>query len=252
MAREEHNDRNLKRGLIGLGVALALGLLGSAALVSATLSSIKRTHLALEVKGYAERDIESDYATWTGTFTTRAPDLETAYQDLARQRGSVREFLAAQGVPHGAFELDPVTTAVLFAQNERGGVTNRVEGYALSQQVRLASRELDLVATVAERSSELVRQGIEFAAYRPQYFYAGLGALKIDMLAEATRDAHRRAEVLAEQSGGRIGSLLSARQGVFQITPAHSTEVSDYGRNDTSSRQKSIKAVVTVRYAVGR
>jgi hypothetical protein len=45
---------------------------------------------------------------------------------------------------------------------------------------------------------------------------------------------------------------LSARQGVFQITPAHSTEISDYGRNDTSSREKSIKAVVTVRYAVER
>jgi hypothetical protein len=35
---------------------------------------------------------------------------------------------------------------------------------------------------------------------------------------------------------------------VFQITPAHSTEISGYGRNDTSSREKSIEAVITVRY----
>lgn len=247
-------DKEGKRGLglLGLGVALAVGLVISAALVSRSLLAFKRTDLALEVKGYAERDIQSDFATWSGTFTTRSSALEPAYETLAQHRQRVMEFLEAQGVAVGVFELDPVDTGVLFERDEHGVTTNRVEGYALSQRVRVASHDIDLVATTAQRSSELVRQGVEFAASRPRYFYTDLEVLKIDMLSEATRDAHRRATVLAEHSGGRIGTLLSARQGAFSITPAHSTEVSDYGRNDTSSRAKAIKAVVTVRYEVGR
>ena len=141
---------------------------------------------------------------------------------------------------------------MLFARNAQGAPTNQVEGYALSQEVRVASADIDLVSSVSKHSARLVEQGVEFSSYRPEYFYTRLGELKISMLAEATADARDRAEVLAKNGGGRIGHLMSARQGVFQITPAHSTEISDYGRNDTSSREKSIKAVVTVRYAVER
>jgi hypothetical protein len=52
------------------------------------------------------------------------------------------------------------------------------------------------------------------------------------------------------ESDSRGGPLRYARQGVFQVTPANSAEVSDYGRNDTTSREKSIKAVATIRYAI--
>jgi hypothetical protein len=40
------------------------------------------------------------------------------------------------------------------------------------------------------------------------------------------------------------------RVGVFQITPRFSTEVADYGINDTSSRDKDITAVVRVTFAL--
>ena len=39
--------------------------------------------------------------------------------------------------------------------------------------------------------------------------------------------------------------------GVFQITPRNSTDVSDYGINDTSSREKDVTAVVTVTFGLG-
>ena len=239
-------------GLVGLGVAIALGMLASSVVVSQAVIQIKQENQALEVKGFAEKKIISDFASWTGSFTTRAPQLTDAYEQLSRHRDTVGAFLHDQGVPESSYELFPVGTSVLFGRNAQGSITNEVEGYALSQEVRVASADIALVSSVSKHSAQLVEQGVEFSSYRPEYFYTRLGELKISMLAEATADARQRAEVLAENGGGRIGHLLSARQGVFQITPAHSTEVSDYGRNDTSSREKSIKAVVTVRYAVER
>jgi hypothetical protein len=46
--------------------------------------------------------------------------------------------------------------------------------------------------------------------------------------------------------------MRSSSQGVFQITPRDSTEVSDYGFNDTSSREKDVNAVVSATFAVNR
>ena len=49
---------------------------------------------------------------------------------------------------------------------------------------------------------------------------------------------------------GELGSVRSAQLGVYQVTPRNSTEVSDYGINDTTSRDKDVTAVVSVTFAV--
>ena len=73
---------------------------------------------------------------------------------------------------------------------------------------------------------------------------------KLTMLAEATEDGYRRAKTLAQNSGGEVGPLRSARQGVFQITEPYSTETSGYGMYDTSTIDKTVKAVVTLEYSI--
>ena len=44
--------------------------------------------------------------------------------------------------------------------------------------------------------------------------------------------------------------LISAQQGVLQITERHSTETSGYGVYDTATIEKTAKAVVTLEYAI--
>jgi hypothetical protein len=244
-------DGGAGRGLVGLGVALGLALVASSWIFSQAVLTVRREGQTVEVKGFAERSLQSDLAVWTGSITTRGAELAEASQRLEAQSGALASFLAAQGVPDAEVELLPVQTQALFAQDEKGHATNRVEGYALTQQVRVTSADIDRVTQVSKNAAALIRQGIELSSWPPEYLYTKLEDLKISMLGEATSDARRRAEELARQSGSAIGPLRWARQGVFQITPAHSTEVSDYGRNDTTTREKSIKAVVTVGYAVG-
>ena len=237
-------------GLVGLGAFIALGLVASAALVSNAAMQVKRQNQALEVKGYAERAIDSDLAIWTGSFTTRAPALESAYEALEEDRAKVIAFLTREGLP--SYDLQPVSMSTTYRRNDKGRSTNEIEGYVLTQAVKITSNDIERIARISREAASLVKTGVEFSTHHPQYLYTRLGELKIAMLGEATADARERAETLARESGGALGPLLSARQGVFQITPAHSTEISDYGRNDTSAREKSIKAVVTVRFAVGQ
>ena len=237
-------------GLIGLGASLGVALLASTWIASETALAVKSRQQTIEVKGYAERPIVSDLAVWNASFTVREADVAAASARLGAQRAVVQAFLDGQAVPEEAVEWLPVQTTVLFGRDAQGMPTHEVEGYALSQPVRVSSTDIDGVTRLSEASGALLRQGIELSAWSPEYFYTQLDELKIAMLGEATADARARARELAARSEARIGPLRWARQGVFQITPRHSTEVSDSGQNDTSSREKSIKAVVTVGYAL--
>ena len=45
-------------------------------------------------------------------------------------------------------------------------------------------------------------------------------------------------------------NLVSARQGIFQVTAENSTDLSDYGVYDTSTIDKVVKIVVTLSYTI--
>ena len=74
----------------------------------------------------------------------------------------------------------------------------------------------------------------------------------MEPLPAATEDARRRAELIVKGLGGKLGAMRSSALGVYQVTPRDSTDVSDYGINDTTSREKDVNAVVSVTFAVKR
>ena len=68
----------------------------------------------------------------------------------------------------------------------------------------------------------------------------------------ATADAEERASTIAQGLGGHLGAVRNVSLGVYQITPRNSTDVSNEGISDTSSRLKDVTAVVSVTFAVNR
>ena len=89
-----------------------------------------------------------------------------------------------------------------------------------------------------------------FTTQSPEFIYTKAGEAKIEMLAEATRDARQRAEQIAVQGGSAVASLCDAEMGVIQITPPYSGQTSWEGMNDTTSLNKTITAVVTATFAL--
>ncbi len=83
-----------------------------------------------------------------------------------------------------------------------------------------------------------------------EYFVSNLADIKAEMLALATADAKVRAEEIAKSSGNKVCGLLSARSGVFQIRKPLSTDVSDYGIYNTSSKEKEIAVTVTATFKI--
>ena len=98
----------------------------------------------------------------------------------------------------------------------------------------------------------LLERRLHVSAGSLAYISTELDKAKLAALERATEEARRRAEILVHGLGGKLGRMRSSSQGVYQVTPRDSTDVSDYGINDTSSREKDVNAVVSATFAVNR
>lgn len=239
-----------RHGLFSLGVTLSLGLIISTFLAAGTLQKVKLANQTILVKGCAERPIQSDLATWHATLWAQSEKADEAYRKLRADLSVVRDYLREKGVPDDVVTVSSIFTAKMYARDQKGNFTDTITGYRLSQCVYIRSGEIEKVTRISRECTDLIEKGVEIDSASPQYVYTKLNELKIAMLGEAARDARNRAEQLAKESGSKVGALRSATQGVFQVTPVDSTEVADYGINDTSSVTKKVRAVITVRYAV--
>ncbi len=237
-------------GLAALGFMLALGLVLASMIISGTIKKIKLTDQKISVKGYAEKQIKSDLGIWSGEFSVFSTDMVSAYTKLEADLGKVVKYLESKGIKKESITISSVITNRQYKVNDQGNPTNELIGFTLSQTISVTLGNVQLITTVANESTELIKQGIEFISYAPQYYYTKINDLKIEMLGEAAKDARIRADQLAKNSGSEVASLVSASQGVFQITPKNSTEVTDTGMFDTSSIEKTIKAVITLEYSI--
>ena len=237
--------------IIILGVCIAAATIISSVILSqGVLKVMKFTREQITVTGSAQKDIESDLIVWKMALSRRDAGLKAAYALLKSDLEKVRAYLASKGVADSEYVVSPVGTTTLYKKNEKGYDTNEIEGYVLSQTIEVKSKYVDKTTQVSREATELIDQGVEVESYAPEYFYTKLDELKIEMLARATENAKERAVKMVNATGNRIGFMRSAKMGVFQITPVNSTEISDWGVNDTSSLDKRVTAVVNVSFAI--
>jgi hypothetical protein len=231
-------------GLLVLGIAIVV----VAHIISTTVRDVK-THDTLSVTASARVPISADLVKWSLTVTEEDASTAPAARRLRRDTSLVRKFLLAAGIP-----ADEITPSVVSSSQLviRGPRRKRVVRYSVSQELDVRTKQIDVVEAAATRVGSLLEQGIAVEAQPLAYLSTELAQAKLTALERATAEARRRAEILAKGLGGKLGRMRSSSQGVYQVTPRDSTDVSDYGINDTSSREKDVNAVVSATFAVNR
>ena len=247
----------MKKNSIGNSQIIVLGICIAAATIIASIilsqgfmKVMKITHEQITVTGSAQKSIKSDYIAWTGTFSRRSDDLSAAYKELKNDAVKVKAYLISKGINEKEIITSQVYTTVLYKKNEKGNDTNDIQGYLLSQNFDIKSSNVEKITMISRESTDLINQGVGFVSCAPSYTYTKLDELKVEMLASASENAKQRAEKMLAATGSKIGVMRSAKMGVFQITPDNSTEISDYGINDTSSLNKKVVAVVSASFAI--
>lgn len=237
--------------IIILGICIAVATIAASLILSqGFLKVIKFNQQVISVTGSAQKTIISDYMVWNCSFSRREQSLAEAYKKLGNDLENVSAYLKSKGFKDSEIIVSQISTWKIFKKNKEGKDTNDVEAYELSQGIEVRSSNVPVVDVVSRESTELINQGIIFVSASPSYFYTKLDELKIEMLAKATENAKARADNMVKATGNHIGFMRSARMGVFQITPITSTDVSDYGINDTTSLEKKVMAVVNVGFAI--
>ena len=227
------------------GLFLAVGLVLSAMLATSAWLKIRNSHY-VTVKGSAQSNVESDLAIWSGSFEVEAETLLDAQRKIQTNREFVANFLGGAGVTNFTFTPVKIDELTASQKSTDGFVSRRTTGYSLSQVVTVESANVELLDKLD--STPLLEKGVIFTVAPTQFIYTKSGEAKIEMLAEATKDARARAEQIASQGGRGIAQLDNAQMGIFQITPLHTTANSWDGESDRTAKQKTITAVVTATF----
>lgn len=232
-------------GLLSIAVA---GVLIAHSL-GGTVRDIRHRGDKLQVTGSAKIPISANLVRWTLRVTAEAPTAPPAVRRLRRDGAAVRTFLRRGGVPADAISVSVVTSQKIVEHLTK---TQSRTYYRAAQQLNVSTREIDAVEPVTTRIGQLIERGITVSAEPLEYYSTELTQAKLDVLEAATEDARKRAEILVKGLGGKLGGMRASSLGVYQIVPRDSTEVSDYGISDTSSRDKDVIAVVSATFAVKR
>ena len=234
-----------KLQIVTLAIILAVGIVAAAKVITGTFSKDTIT-----VTGSAYQIVKSDSARLEFNITTKQKDRVSAYNQAQKQLPVVMKYLEEKGIAKENIELNSSHGYYNYKRTPNGNITNEIENYTLSQPVIINTKDVDKVKELSIDLDSLISQGIEINVMPPMYFYSEISGLKVKLLEDATIDAKERAAAMLKATHNKVGKIQSVRMGVFQITPADSTNVSDYGINDTTTIDKKVTSVANVVFRV--
>ncbi len=225
---------------------LALGIVAGCFLLGRYFFASRTTEQSIRVVGAATKRVEADVVKWRLAITRVSSEQEIsgAYQKIHDDVLKTIGRLKSRGIKDENITLQAITTNQIY------GPEGRKSGYDVRQTILVISRNVADLEQMAVDPKSILEQGTILGQSDLEYFLSDLPKTKKELLADAMRDARSRAEEIAAASGVRISRLLNSSVGVFQITEPYSTEVSDYGMYNTSTKQKDITVTVRAGYAV--
>ncbi|HQV77595.1 MAG TPA: SIMPL domain-containing protein [Chitinophagales bacterium] len=241
----ESQNKSTVALIIGLSFIIGLFLVGNA------YKYKFRKQQTVIVTGLAETDFESDLIVWNGSYSRQSMDMKSAYSELKNDEKKITDFLLSKGInpKEIAFTSVAINKDFVSENNGNGGYYQRFNGYVLSQNVTIESKEISKVDNIYKDIAQLIDQNIELNSSAPRYYYTKLKDIKIELLAKASADAKLRAETIAQHSTSKLKGLVKSSMGIFQITGKNTDEDYTYGGSfNTSSKIKTASITVKSEY----
>ncbi len=245
-------------------IAIALAVVVSTSIAAGSWKEVRKRPEKnnIRITGSARKRIVSDLIQWSAAIEAKAPERTAAYLALKTGTDKAVAFLKAQGVKAEEIQTQSASITEEFETVKEDKVlpgtnvplrSERKEsrGFRASQIVSVSSANVALVEKASREITTLLEQGVAVSSLAPNYYYTKLGELKLQMLAEAAKDARGRAENILNSAGNTsVGKLIYADMGIININAANSTETSSEGNNDTTSSEKDIITIVHAEYEV--
>lgn len=223
---------------------LSIGFIISAVVLGVFFIST-RNEQSIRVVGQGVKSVTSDVAKWNITINknTNVINQNEGPKLIQKDLLKVKKYLNTNGITDKDILIEPINSYANYGNNG-------ISGYSFSQRIEARCNDVEKLEKIVLDIDAMSKEGIYLQNSNIEYYISNLADLKAEMLALATVDAKARAQEIANSSGNKICSLLSAKSGVFMIRKPLSTDVSDYGIYNTSSKEKEIAVTVTATFKV--
>ncbi len=231
---------NRSTTLIASSIVLALGLLSVGLCIKGAATYLGNRNRTASVRGLCEREVLADKVTWPLVTQDLGNDLSALYAQSENVNAKILAFLHAGGLSDNEISVNPPDVEDRLTQSyDPSRVTTR---YKVTNVIVVTSSDVEKVRSLIKKQSELISQGIAVLAgdynYPTTYEFTGLNGIKPEMIAEATHNAREAAAKFAQDSGSKLGDILTATQGQFSITD----------RDQYSPHIKNIRVVTNLSY----
>jgi hypothetical protein len=243
-----------KNNLVAPGIFIAVAIVLFAFILQIVAGKIANKDQSITVTGTTEREVKADTAKWTLSVSERAYGDGaglSASRIASKSIDTVKAYLIKNGIQENQITVQTSNLSPICELSPQGyeNCSVGVKGQIANQNLVVDSGDVDKVKDLSGRAAIEIT-GINLNNNYVEYYYNKLKDIRVDMLAEATKNARERADAVAKAGGARVGNITSLSSGVFQVTQKNSVNVDDYGAYDTTSIDKKITATVKVNFSV--
>lgn len=223
-------------------VILAIGLLLMGFFIKQGLDSFAEKNRIVTVKGLAEMEVPANKVTWPLMYKEVGNDLISLYNRIHTTNDAIVNFLIKKGIKKE--EISVNAPEIIDLQAERYNQNPVQYRYNVTTVITVTSNQVDLVRSLIQEQSELLKQGIAITGgdyrYNTQYDFTSLNEIKPQMIEEATKNAREAALKFAKDSESELGKIKRANQGQFSIED----------RDANTPYIKRIRVVTTIDYSL--
>lgn len=211
-------------------------------LLKAGIDNFTNKDRRVTVKGLSEIEVPADHITWNITTAETGNDLQAVYATSSAKVAKVCKFLTDNGVKEEEIILG--TPTVTDNETNRWSSDRLPFRYKIVTSLTVDSGDVDKVRGLISRQGELLSQGIALIGNEYSspihYSFVSFQEMKPRMMEEAIANARITAEQFANNSGSRLGKIVSADQGQFSIN----------SKDDNNPQIKKLRVVTTITYAL--
>ncbi len=219
-------------------VAAAVVIFGL--LFKAGLDNFTNRDRKVTVKGLSEIEVPADQVTWSITTVETGNDLQQVYANSSAKIGKISKFLTDNGI--ASSDISVGTPIVTDNEADRWSADRIPYRFKIKTVLSVNSSEVDKVRGLISRQGELLQQGIAIInneySEPVSYSYVSFQEMKPRMMEEAIANAQATAKQFAQNSGSRLGKILSADQGQFSIN----------SKDENNPQIKKLRVVTTITY----
>ena len=200
-------------------VILALAIVGFGAFLYNAIVDVKDRDRVVNVRGFAEREVNADYVIWPIVFKEAGNNLVALYETVQSKTETLEKFLLENGIAKE--DISKASPDITDTDSELYSSTKHPYRYLVAMVVTVATKDVDKVRELMGKYGELLKQGIAISEsdyrYRKIYSFNGLKEIKPEMIEEANKNAHIAAQKFAKDSESKLGKIKTATQGQFSI-----------------------------------